>query len=79
MVGWMMLFSVVDKVLVKIEGKLSVGVGILDAAVLSDSIVLLGSKVIVLDALVTLLELVLTFVASGVDWTIGLLDVGSII
>lgn len=74
-----MLFSMVGAVLVKIEGKLSVGVGTLDAAVLSDSIVLLGSRVIVLDALVTLLELALISMAAGVDWTIGLLDVGSII
>ena len=72
-----MLFSAVGEVLVKVEGKLSVGVGTLDAAVLSDSIVLLGSRVIVLDALVTLLELALIFAA--VDWTTGLLDVGSII
>ena len=77
MVGWTMLFSAVGEVLVKVEGKLSVGVGTLDAAVLSDSIVLLGSRVIVLDALVTLLELALIFAA--VDWTTGLLDVGSII
>lgn len=63
-------------VFVKDEGKFSVGVETLEAIVLSDSDILLGSKTTVLDTLAVLLESL--FVGTGVDWTTGFVGVGSI-